>query len=221
LYRLSGLVLLLGIVLSVVSTVVSGVAFPDTSNPAAATNPAYILLSLLGVVGTVLVLLGLPAIYARSAREGGLAWLLGIVLIALTGMLFGLFFGLLGILVFPVLASQAPDLFREGPPPSFFAVFIIGTVANVLGAVLMAIPILTKRMYPRWCGYLMIAAAVLAVASFAISGPSSSTSPLIQLLNIVSPLPLFAVLGWAGYELWSGRAPASQVVSRSSAAQPI
>jgi len=205
-------------VLSAVSAIASGVAFPDTSSPAAATNPLSVLLSIVGVIGTIVALLGLPGMYARVAREGGLLWLLGVVLIAITGVLFGVFLGLMGALVFPVLAVQAPDLFREGPPPSFFGLFIVGTLANVLGAILMAIPMITKRIYPRWCGYMLIGAAVLGVVSFIANGPGPS-SLVGQILNVVSPLPLFLVLGWLGFELWTGREPASEKIAGSIAAQ--
>jgi hypothetical protein len=220
LYRLSGLALVLGMILSAVSSIVSGIAFPDMSNPSEATNPLSVLLSLIGVIGTILALLGLPGMYLRAAGEGGLVWLVGVILVAITGMLFGIFLGLMGALVFPALASQAPDLFRNGPPPSFFAVFIVGTLANVVGAILMGIPMITRAIYPRWCGYTMMAAAVLGVVSFAVNGPGPG-SVITQILNVVSPLPLFLVLGWAGYELWSGKAAAANVATSSVVAQPV
>ena len=219
LYRLSGLALVMGAVLSAISSIGIGVAFPDTSDPAAATNPLNVLLSIVGVVGTILALLGLPGMYARAAREGGFVWLVGVVLIAITGMLFGIFFGLMGALVFPALASQATNPFGEGPPPSFFALFIVGTLANVVGAILMGIPMITKRIYARWCGYMMIVEAVLAVVGFFVNGPGPS-SLIGQILNVAGPLPLFLVLGWAGYELWSGKVSASHVATGSVAAQP-
>jgi len=219
LYRLSGFALVVGAVLAAVSSVVSGVVFPDSNTPAAATDPLSVLLSLIGVVGTILALLGLPGMYLRGARDGGLVWLVGVVLIALTGMLFGVFLGLISVIVFPYLASRAPDVFGGGPPPSMFAVFIIGTLANVFGGILMGIPMITKRVYPRWCGYLMLLEAVLAALSFVVSGPGPS-SLFSQILNDVSALPLFVVLGWAGYELWSGRSVASGVATGSVAAQP-
>jgi hypothetical protein len=218
LFRLSGLALIAGMVLSIVSSVVAGVLFPDSSTPAAATNPFNVLLSVIGVVGTILALLGLPGMYARSAREGGLVWLVGVILIAITGMLFGVFLGLMGAIVFPALATRAPDLVSEGPPPAFFALFIVATVANVLGAILMGITMLTKRIYPRWCGYLMMVEAVLGAVGFFVNGPSPS--PIGQILSVLGPLPLFVVLGWAGYELWSGRAPAGAAPSGSIVAQP-
>jgi hypothetical protein len=97
--------------------------------------------------------------------------------------------------------------------------FILGTLANVLGAIMMAIPMITKRIYARWCGYMLIVAAVLGVVSFMANGPGPS-SLIGQILNVVSPLPLFLVLGWAGFELWSGKAQASEEVTGSMAAQP-
>jgi hypothetical protein len=206
-------------ILSAASAILGGVLFPDNNNPAAATNPLNMLLGVVGVVGTILALLGLPGMYARAAREGGLMWLVGVALIAITGMLFGVFLGLMGVLVFPALASQAPDLFSQGPPPSFFVLFIVATLANVVGAILMGISLLTTRVYARWCGYVMLVEAVLAAVGFVASGPSS-TSVLSQILNTVSPLPLFLVLGWAGYELWSGKAASSDALARRAVAQP-
>jgi hypothetical protein len=219
LFRLSGLALLVGAVLSIVSSVGSGVLFPDSNNPATATNPLNILLSVVGVVGTVAALLGLPGMYIRSAREGGSVWLIGVALIAITGMIFGVFLGMLSAIVFPALATRAPDLFGEGPPPSFFFVFIVGTLANFLGALLMGIPMLTKALYPRWCGWLVIAEAVLAVVSFALNGPSSG-GLLSTILNVISPLPLFIFIGYAGYVLWSGRSAAAEAAGRAVVPQP-
>src|SRR5947209_4815947 len=99
LYRLSGIALVVGMLLSALSAIGTGVAFPDNSSPDAATNPLNVLLSALGVAGTMLALLGLPAVYLRAARRGGVMWLVGVVLIGITGMLFGVFFGLLGTVV--------------------------------------------------------------------------------------------------------------------------
>jgi len=219
LYRLSGIALVVGAVLAAASSIVSGVLFPDNSDPAAATNPLNIMLSLIGVVAAMLALFGLPALYVRGSRDGGLVWFVGVVLIALTAIVFGIFLGLMSALVFPVLASRAPDLFGSGPPPSFLAVFIIGTLANVFGAILMGIPMITKQVYPRWCGYALLVEAVLAGASFFVNGPGPS-SLLSQILSVVSPLPLFLVLGWAGYELWSGKSAANAVATGFAAPRP-
>jgi hypothetical protein len=114
LYRLSGLALVIGMILSAVSAIGSGVAFPDTSSPAAATNPLSVLLSIVGVIGTIVALLGLPGMYARAAREGGLLWLVGVVLIAITGVLFGVFLGLWAHSCFPSLQSKLRTCSKGG-----------------------------------------------------------------------------------------------------------
>jgi hypothetical protein len=151
----------------------------------------------------------------RRAAEGGDLWLLGVVLIAITGMVFGIFTAPTFVIVFPALAAQAPNLLNEGPPPAFLAVFIIGTVANVLGAVLMAIPMLTRHLYPRWCGWLMALEAVLAALSFLTNGPSSS-GVLSQILSIAGPLPVFVVLGWIGYSYRLARLAQTRVFEKPS-----
>jgi len=219
LYRLSGLALVVGMVLSVASTIVSGILFPDSGNAAAAANPLNVLLGVLGAIGAILALFGLPGLYLRSAREGGVVWLIGVALIGLTAVIFGIYLALTFALVFPAIATRAPSLLSEGPPPSFFAIFIIGTLANVFGALLMGIPMLTKRIYPRWCGYLLIIEVVLAAVSFFVNGPSS-TSLLSQILNVIAPLPLFVVLGWGGYELWTGKPATREVAAGAVSAQP-
>ena len=68
---MSGVAVLIGMLLATVSSVGVGVLFPDTSNPAAAANPLNVTLGVLGVVGAALALLGLAAVYARSAPAGG------------------------------------------------------------------------------------------------------------------------------------------------------
>src|SRR5258707_12654822 len=158
--------MVIGVVLSPVFFIVNGVVFPGSADLAASTNRLNILLNVGGVVGSMLALLGLPGMYTRAAREGGLLWLVGGVLIAITGMLFGIFLGLMGALVFPVLASQATGLFSQGPPPAFFALFIVANLANLLDALLMAVPMITRGIYARWCGYVLLAAAALAVINF-------------------------------------------------------
>lgn len=179
------------------------------------TSPLNMALGILGVVGSTCALFGLPGAYARVAREGGLAWLLGCLFLAVTGLVFGVFMGLTGVVVFSALATSAPTLFQEGPPPSFFPVFIVGTLANVVGPVLMALPIIRKRIYPRWTGYVLLAGAVLAVLSIFSSGPGPQ-GVLSQIVSTVSPLPLFLAVGWMGYLLWTESSSLAGAPARSA-----
>ena len=79
------------------------------------------------------------------------------------------------------------------------------------GAVLMGMAMISRGICPRWCGYTLVVAAVLAVVSF-VASTQSSASLMAQILNVVSGLPLFSAVGWTGYELWSGKASSSEPV---------
>jgi len=219
LYRLSGLALFVGAVLSIISSVIMGIAFQDSSNPAVATNPLNIGLGIVGVIGSILALIGLPGLYLLRAAEGGVMWLIGVLLIAVTGMLFGIFAALTFTLIFPALAERAPALLNQGPPPSLLGVFIVGTLANVVGAALMGVPMLTRRFFPLWCGWLMVLEAVLAAVSFFVNGPSSSGA-LSQIINVISQLALFVVIGWIGYELWTDKLTAAASLHDAASPQP-
>jgi hypothetical protein len=219
LYRLSGLGLLAGAVLSIVSSLIMGIAFSDSSNPAVATNPLNIGLGIVGVIGSILALVGLPGLYLVRAAEGGVVWLIGVLLIAVTGMLFGIFLGLTFTLIFPALAERAPALLSQGPPPSFLSVFIIGTLANVVGAALMGAPMLTRHIFPAWCGWLMILEAVLAAVGFFVNGPSSG-GIVSQIIGTIAPLPLFIVIGWIGYELETEKVAPAGGLHRVANPQP-
>jgi hypothetical protein len=59
-------------------------------------------------VGAALVLLGLPALYARLAGPLGSLGLVGVVLVALAWMFFGVFLSLYAVLIAPWLADEAP-----------------------------------------------------------------------------------------------------------------
>lgn len=218
LFRLSGAALLIGAVLSILSSVTSGILFPDTTDPTVATNPLNVVLSAIGVIGGILALFGLPGLYLNRASRGGIVWFIGNVLLGLTAVLFAIFLPLVFLLVFPAVASAAPSLLAEGPPPSFLPLFIIGTLANVLGAAFMAWAVLGRRLYPSWCGWLLALGAVLAALGFFVNGPSSS-GLISQILNAVSPLPLFVVLGWVGYQLWTGKLMAQAGVAAAVSAQ--
>ena len=204
LFRLSGLVLVVGAIAALVGNGGTGILFPDNGNPTYALSPLYVPLNLLALVGTILLLLGLPGLYASRSREAGALGLAGIVLIALTGMMFGIFFGLFAVLFQPFLAARAPELLSGEPAPGFFPFFILGSVFQVVGSVLFALHMLSGRVRPRWPGYLLVISALLAIGTFLLTDPSSSSTPLSIFLNVASPALLFIVLGWLGYQLLAG-----------------
>jgi hypothetical protein len=127
LFRISGLALLVGAVAFIVHIVVRSVI---TAGPHPVTfyrEGLWVPITALGVLGAALVLLGLPAIYARMAGPTGLLGLVGVVPIALAWLFLGVFLSLYGVLVAPLLADQAPSLVAASAPLPLVALGALGS----------------------------------------------------------------------------------------------
>src|SRR5213080_4295792 len=88
LYRVSGLALLLGALLFVVSNVLTTILFPGNSLPTQSSSALYVSVSVLSFIGASLLLLGLPGIVVRQAAQAGWLGLVGFILTFLGGLLF-------------------------------------------------------------------------------------------------------------------------------------
>jgi hypothetical protein len=66
-YRLSGIALIMGSVLTIIYQVSQ--AFISGPFPEALASPVAVIGSLIGFIGAVFVLLGLPGIYTRQAKQ--------------------------------------------------------------------------------------------------------------------------------------------------------
>jgi hypothetical protein len=82
--RISGLALLVGAVAFIVHIVTRSMITARPDPATFAKEGLWVPINALGVMGAALVLLGLPAMYARMAGPTGLLGLVGVVLIALT-----------------------------------------------------------------------------------------------------------------------------------------
>ena len=205
-YRISGLASLIGAITFAAHIVLRSVIAAGLDPSASAQQGLWVPINALGVLGAVLVLLGLPAIYARVAEKGGLAGFVGIALIALSWMFFGLFLSLYAVLVLPWLANGAPALVAASAPlpTAFLIAFIVGLAAWVTGAVLLAVPFIRGRVYPQWIGYLLPASALWAVVGDLVIAPSGPASNLaINLLSNLGPVLLVIGVGYLGSQVWS------------------
>ena len=202
LLRISGLALLIGAVAFIVHIVLRSVITATAGGDTAtfAKEGLWVPINLLGVIGAVLVLLGLPAMYARMASATGLAGLVGVVLIALAWMFFGVFLSLFSVLVAPWLANQAPSLVTASAPlpAGFIIAFIAGLVAELVGSVLLAILFIQGRVQPRWVGYVLLASAVFAVIGDVIAANGPATNVAINLLSNLGLMLLLIALGYLG-----------------------
>jgi hypothetical protein len=143
------------------------------------------------------------------AGPAGWPGLVGVVLIALAWMFFGGFLSLYSVLIAPWLAAEAPALVAPGAPlpAAFLVTFVAGLVAQLIGGALLALPFLRGDAHPRWVGFALPAAALLAVAGnlIAPSGPASNLA--LNLLSNSGPALLLVALGALGARLRSEQSP--------------
>src|SRR5258708_26423470 len=84
LYRSSGVALLVGVLLAIIGNVLSSVLFPG-NDPHQYVSALWLPVMLLSFVGSLLLLIGLPAISARQATRAGWLGLIGFVLTFIGG----------------------------------------------------------------------------------------------------------------------------------------
>lgn len=211
-YRISGLGLLIGASAFLVHLVLRSFVTAGLDPVTFAQQSSWAPINVLGLVGAALVLLGLPVLYAKLAGSTGWLGLLGVLLIALAWIFFGIFLSLYSVLVAPWLADQAPALANAPQPVAFVTAYIAALVTELVGCVLLAIPSLRGRVQPRWVGYLLPVAALLTAAGaiLAPSGPAANLA--INLLSNLGPMLLMGVFICLGYWLWAEEMPARQAV---------
>ncbi len=146
--------------------------------------------SLLLLLSSILLLLSLPAMYAKQAGAAGWLGLAGHALLQT------------GILLLVVLAST-PLLFPsfKSAPGENPVVFLLG-IALTLGLLLTGIATLWAGLFPRWAGILLLAATagfffVFFVAEFLPPQAGQVGSAFFGIL-------LALALAWIGLSIWRG-----------------
>jgi hypothetical protein len=211
---IGGLLVFVGAVAFVLHVVLRSVLTAGVDPVISAQAGLWVPVNALGALGAALVLLGLPAVYARIAGQGGLPGLIGFALIEVSWMVFGLFLSLYGALVLPWLADQVPRLVAgSSPAPLGFVVsFAVGLLAWLLGAVLLAVPFVRGPARARWVGYLLPASALwVLVGSFVIAPGGPASNLAVNLLSNLGPVLLLIGLGYLGFRAWAERAPAKHI----------
>ena len=204
--RIGGLALLAGAVIFVVHIVLRSVVTAGPDPAAVARAGSWIPINALGVLGAVLVILGLPALYPRTLVSGGSSGAIGLAMLAASWMLDGEFLSLYAALVQPWLADKAPSLVAAGAPPpaGFLVALMIGLVAWLVGAVLVAIPFVRRRAKPAWVGWVLMASPVwMMIGNLVIAPTGPSPDLALNLLSNMGPVLLLIPLGYLGYLLWA------------------
>jgi hypothetical protein len=209
LYRISGLGLAFGAALFIVHVIARSMVTAGLEPSASAMQSLWIPINVLGVVGAMLVSLGFPAMYARVADSSGRMGLIGIVLIAVAWMFFGVFLSFYGALVMPWLADKAPTLVSKSAavPTAFVVAFILGLLAWIVGTVLFAIPFIRGHIRPRWVGYALPASTLWTLTGDLVIAPSGPVANFaINLLSNLGPVIFLIAVGYLGWQMRSDSA---------------
>lgn len=204
-YRLGGIILLSGGLLSVVYYVMQ--SFSNDADLKALTSPLFVFSSIVGFLGSLLILLGLPGVYVRQAKQAGVLGLLGLLGIAAVILVQGILMTFTSITMIPFLASSsnpAIQALANTDPPAMDLFFLISMVGQVLGPLLLAIATWRAKVFPRWIAWLLLATLVGVLVGFLPVLP-----PMLENLT-----PIIASVALASFGL------ALLQLSRRAAAQP-
>lgn len=197
LYRASGLALLLGALLGIIGNILSSVLFPG-NDPHQYLTVFWVIVTLVSFLGSLLLLLGLPAIAVRQTPRAGWLGFIGFILTFIGGFLFTSF-SVVSLLVLPWLAQAAPKLAAGNGPPASFLFFLVAGVLFALGGILLGIAVMRAGILPRWAGLILLIGAVLNLVTFPLNGIISS------IVSGVAFVLFAGGLGWMGYTLMSAR----------------
>lgn len=182
--RLSGIALMAGAAL--LGTAIALLSFSPVID-----QPLSPRASLLLLLSAILLLLSLPAMYARQAQAAGWLGLMGHALLQT------------GILLLVVLAAT-PILYPSlNPAPGENVVVFLLGIALTLGLLLTGIVTIQADVYPRWTGLLLLAATagfffVFFVAEFLPPIAGQMGSAFFGML-------LALALAWIGIAIWTGK----------------
>jgi hypothetical protein len=186
LFRLGGLAAVGAGVLTIIGELVGlSVYFEDMA--VAATTVSYALAFWLYMLGSVLLLGGLVALYVAQSKEAGILGVVGFVVAFLgTALIVGADWA--QVFIGPLLAVNAPQILELGPTTGLVLTFITLGV----GWLLFGIATLRAGVFPRWAAILLMVGAVLSFFP-------------VPLTSIV----LSAAVIWLGFILLTGRGLAS------------
>lgn len=156
------------------------------------TRAAWAPVHLLPHVGLILIIAGLPRLVLRHRVGGGRLLSVGTA-IAYVGMALTLGQAMVEAFVFPLWAVDAPERLTS-PPPFGAGLFMgVGSLAFLLGFVLLGIAIARTRALPTYAGVLL----ALGGPAFGLGGAGLDLAPVF----VTGGLLLGAGLLWLGMAL--------------------
>jgi len=137
---------------------------------------------------SILLLLSLPAMYARQADAAGWLGLIGQALLQT------------GVLLF-VVVSAPPLLYSsfDRPFENSVTAGLLG-IALTLGLLITSIATLRAGVFPRWAGILLL----IGTSGFFFSFFIAEWMPRLagQVVGVITNIPLGLALAWIGFSIW-------------------
>jgi hypothetical protein len=196
LLRWSGLALVAGGLLMAVATTLH----PSRETPATILEAEVRLVAahVLFTLSSLLVLLGLPGLYAAESERMGRLGLVGFLLAFLGTMLIAVS-GNFGFLA-PVLAAEAPEtIVAINLYLPVVALNGVAFVGFVVGFVLFGLAMAKAATLPRSAGLLVVVGAPSQVVGFAVA---LTVAPALWTVAILGSVALGLGLAWPGYRMW-------------------
>ena len=162
LYRISALVLLVGAVMVTAGNLLG----PQGGARAAVASGMYYPAAVVVLLGGLLVMAGLPAVYLRQRAESGVLGFVAVTAVFSAGMLLMVGWGLIQVLIFPWIATMnvSNKVINEGPV-AFTIFFAVASAVVSLGGVLFGVATIRARIFSHHLG---VACIVLTAASFVL-----------------------------------------------------
>ncbi|HEY4384369.1 MAG TPA: hypothetical protein VGN34_07850 [Ktedonobacteraceae bacterium] len=185
LFRLSGLGLLAASLISILGRVCDLIDGGKNSSLGVA-GSAFLLL------GSLLLVICLPALFLRQVPRMGFSGLIGFLLFMFAALLLGIGGETMFLIISPWLASVAPHLAAQGPDS--LGLFFLGSgVLELLGGVMFCIATLRAHVFPRWPIVLLL---VIIIAQAGLG-----MAQLNELVSAVFDMLFYMTLAWVSITL--------------------
>ena len=201
LYRIAAVALLVGAGLVTAGNLLA----PQGGARAAVANGTYYPVALAVLLGGLLVMAGLPAMYLRQRVESNVLGFAGIVTIFVAAMPLTVGFPLIQVLIFPWIATtNISNAALSDGPAAFVIFFAVASALVSVGGVLFGVATIRARVFSRQLG---IGFIVLTAASFVLGFLSLPGGGGIHMswwwatTGTFGVVAYMAALAWFGIEL--------------------
>ena len=133
--------------------------FTSARLSALSARPGWVPFQVIGVFGSVVICLGLVALYSRQAERAGWLGLVGFV-VSFAGSLGYSGASWAAAYIVPPVSRVAPSIV-DGPDELLGAGLISTILVAAVGWILFGIATIRAGVFPRWTGILMIVANVI------------------------------------------------------------